>query len=413
MTLERADASYTAWDRAIVAKSKRTGPEVQARTAVNRPEDTRSARSSSQAPESFRNALHSSDNHERHYDVTWRSTAAATGTGPTAQDPKNEDFGFWDFVDIINPLQHIPVVSTIYRELTGDEISAPARIMGGALYGGPLGFAASIGNAIVEEVTGKDAGEIAMAMVFEDESSGVGSEGTVLADASDKMPGPMLVNAGAAPEPRQIESSAATTVNMPETPRNAGQTAVLQEMSGNAALQDLLKEMGLAPNRPAATPAVALANQAVPAKIVQSVTEPAKTISPELAGRQSATQSSGASDGRQTQAETQAQAVAPRRSIPIDTSRYINPKAATVSKPSATDSETTVSDPQVEVAAKPAPTHLADTPLGKTSDKEALQASFADRMLQALDRYQAMSEQKTSLPSVNQAGQGAARPGAI
>src|SRR5215470_6180450 len=29
-------------------------------------------------------------------------------------------FGFGDLVDIVNPLQHIPVVATIYRNMTGD-----------------------------------------------------------------------------------------------------------------------------------------------------------------------------------------------------------------------------------------------------------------------------------------------------
>ncbi|HEV7371081.1 MAG TPA: hypothetical protein VGO20_18420, partial [Arenibaculum sp.] len=49
---------------------------------------------------------------------------------------------FWDLLDVINPLQHIPVVGTIYRALTGDEISTPARVAGGTLYGGVVGFAA-------------------------------------------------------------------------------------------------------------------------------------------------------------------------------------------------------------------------------------------------------------------------------
>jgi len=73
-----------------------------------------------------------------------------------------DGFGFDDFLDLINPLQHIPIVSTLYRDLTGDEISPGARILGGALYGGPVGFAASIGNAAVEQVAGKDVGALAL-----------------------------------------------------------------------------------------------------------------------------------------------------------------------------------------------------------------------------------------------------------
>jgi hypothetical protein len=80
-----------------------------------------------------------------------------------------DGFGFDDFLDLINPLQHIPIISTIYREITGDAISDGARIFGGALFGGPLGFAAAIGNAAVKQASGKDVGELAMSL-FESDS---------------------------------------------------------------------------------------------------------------------------------------------------------------------------------------------------------------------------------------------------
>lgn len=75
------------------------------------------------------------------------------------------EFGFSDFLDIVNPLQHIPIVSTIYRELTGDELGAPARILGGALFAGPLGAAAGAASAAVEAVSGKDPGAHAVAFL--------------------------------------------------------------------------------------------------------------------------------------------------------------------------------------------------------------------------------------------------------
>ena len=62
------------------------------------------------------------------------------------------DMSFWDFLDIINPLQHIPIVSTIYREITGDTIQPSMRIMGDMLYGGVIGGMASIANAVVDFV---------------------------------------------------------------------------------------------------------------------------------------------------------------------------------------------------------------------------------------------------------------------
>lgn len=69
------------------------------------------------------------------------------------------------FFDYINPLQHLPVVGTVYRAVTGSTISPSARVVGGLLYGGPIGFASSLVNAIVETASGKDIGEHAMAAV--------------------------------------------------------------------------------------------------------------------------------------------------------------------------------------------------------------------------------------------------------
>jgi len=76
-----------------------------------------------------------------------------------------DGFGFDDFLDVINPLQHLPIISTIYRAATGDEISPGARIIGGAVFGGPIGFAAAIANAAVEEASGKDIGAIMLAAI--------------------------------------------------------------------------------------------------------------------------------------------------------------------------------------------------------------------------------------------------------
>jgi len=94
-------------------------------------------------------------------------------TGVSQQDGKvgrydHEDSGssddsgsmsFLDIVDVINPLQHIPGVSTVYRDLTGDELSPAARVAGGTLYFGPIGLITSTINAVVESVTGEDIGE--------------------------------------------------------------------------------------------------------------------------------------------------------------------------------------------------------------------------------------------------------------
>ncbi len=69
-----------------------------------------------------------------------------------------DGFNFFDFLDIINPLQHIPILSGLYRKITGDEISPAARRIGGGLFGGPIGFAAAVANVAVEDASGTDIG---------------------------------------------------------------------------------------------------------------------------------------------------------------------------------------------------------------------------------------------------------------
>jgi hypothetical protein len=96
-------------------------------------------------------------------------TAGVPAKNAGTSSGKSGHFSFKDFIlgliDIINPLQHIPVVSTIYRKITGDEISPMARVAGDALYGGPIGAAAGLVDVAVEQKTGKDIGQNVMAMV--------------------------------------------------------------------------------------------------------------------------------------------------------------------------------------------------------------------------------------------------------
>jgi hypothetical protein len=91
------------------------------------------------------------------------SASARSASAPTA----THGFSFLDFVkgfiDIINPLQHIPVISAIYRHITGDEISPMARIAGDALYGGPIGGAVAMADIAYQKVTGQDVGETVIA----------------------------------------------------------------------------------------------------------------------------------------------------------------------------------------------------------------------------------------------------------
>lgn len=73
--------------------------------------------------------------------------------------------GFDDVLEAINPLQHLPVIGSIYRSVTGATIEPAARVVGGLLFGGMLGAASAVVNSIVEGISGKDVGEHVIAMV--------------------------------------------------------------------------------------------------------------------------------------------------------------------------------------------------------------------------------------------------------
>lgn len=51
-------------------------------------------------------------------------------------------------IDTINPLQHIPFVGFLYREITGDAITPDARFAGSMLYGGPIGALGAVAGMI-------------------------------------------------------------------------------------------------------------------------------------------------------------------------------------------------------------------------------------------------------------------------
>lgn len=74
-------------------------------------------------------------------------------TVSASQSKQDSSFSFGEFLDIINPLQHIPGINTLYRELTGDDASVRARVAGSSLYGmigGPLGMAGLVAGNVAE-----------------------------------------------------------------------------------------------------------------------------------------------------------------------------------------------------------------------------------------------------------------------
>lgn len=97
-------------------------------------------------------------------DITTASVAA-----PAAED--DAELTFNDVLDMVNPLQHLPIVSTIYREVTGDEIGPVAKVVGGGLFGGIIGAAVSLADIAIESVSGDDVGGHIMTALFGDDAA--------------------------------------------------------------------------------------------------------------------------------------------------------------------------------------------------------------------------------------------------
>lgn len=84
------------------------------------------------------------------------SAASMASSGLKLWDSASNLPSFDDFIDLINPLQHIPVISHIYQQETGDTMGAVAKVAGAAVLGGPVGGAIALANEVVDAITGND-----------------------------------------------------------------------------------------------------------------------------------------------------------------------------------------------------------------------------------------------------------------
>ncbi len=76
----------------------------------------------------------------------------------------DREFGFDDFLDIVNPLQHIPLISVGYRALTGDEIYGAARLIEFGM--GPGAGVSTVFDLALESTTGGTMEDHAIAALF-------------------------------------------------------------------------------------------------------------------------------------------------------------------------------------------------------------------------------------------------------
>ena len=124
--------------------------------------------------------------------LPWANNTESNSSSDTTPVQGQSTSQFWssdaptfkDVLDTINPLQHLPVISTLYQNITGDVPSSGANVIGGTLIGGPIGLLSAIVNEITKAQTGKDMGNNMLAML----------SGDSVADASTGM------NAGGSPD---------------------------------------------------------------------------------------------------------------------------------------------------------------------------------------------------------------------
>ncbi len=145
-TSARQDADYAAWKNAGSRFAMRA--DENARTAGKMP---------------FFDRLKLFDSAPSHGGLA-QAYAPGNAHGPKVEKPDllaqnniNDDtHTFGDVVDTLNPLHHLPVIGTLYRGMTGDTLKPVSSIIGGALFGGPIGAIAGTIGAIMQIQTGKD-----------------------------------------------------------------------------------------------------------------------------------------------------------------------------------------------------------------------------------------------------------------
>jgi hypothetical protein len=117
-------------------------------------------------------------------------TVSANKTDAASKTVDTGESFFHHVLDVINPLQHLPVVGTIYRAITGEHIGSIEKIAGDTLYGGLWGAVSSIADVAFEGITGKSFEDTAMAWIKGDDTTAVASVKVGVREAALNIPAP-------------------------------------------------------------------------------------------------------------------------------------------------------------------------------------------------------------------------------
>src|SRR5262245_19518112 len=169
------------------------------------------------------------------------ATTAATGKTATAERPAPvrrgrmkddappnipaEALTFDDLLDFINPLHHLPVIGSLYREFTGDQIKPAMQVAGGALFGGPTGLMGSVFQVLFQEIAGDDVLGSGLAMVGLKDSKG--SDAAIATTSASAAESTAALPTAHPAEPAIAASDAAPS--SPPTAKAAANAVVLSE----------------------------------------------------------------------------------------------------------------------------------------------------------------------------------------
>lgn len=144
--------------RMVMEQNERMAGSVPVRGLINEPVLTESSVSASTSSvigkESFAAKIAAASADAAPSATPSKGTPASAGEAVSS-------LGFSDFIDVINPFQHIPIVSAIYRHITGDEISPVSEVAGGGIYGGPIGAVLGAASAAVRYAMNAPQGDTA------------------------------------------------------------------------------------------------------------------------------------------------------------------------------------------------------------------------------------------------------------
>jgi len=187
-------------------------------------------------------------------------TTQTASTDAAAKTDSGNSF-FDDVLDVVNPLQHLPIVGTVYRAITGDKIGDVEKVAGDTLYGGPIGLVSSLADVAFEKITGKDFGDTVMAFVGLDHSD----SNTVLAantpkqvskpaagnaaaektaNTATKAPAPLSQLASITPIVPTVDTAAIPTASAPEK-KAAAPSAPIDISANTDALLSALARNGV------------------------------------------------------------------------------------------------------------------------------------------------------------------------